>query len=75
MRNVEILEITSRYLSGRPAKTKVKCEGYFHTFSTYHDEYDDSYPPKPVAIVELHDGSIEVVESWLIRFIGGPGDE
>lgn len=50
--------------------------GLFHCFSTDYDEFNDGPAMRPVAIVELSDGSIEIVNAGLIRFIDpAPADK
>lgn len=82
MRQCEVYKIQKNpnWSSDQPLKNKYErvldFTGLFHCFSTDYDEFNDGPAMYPVAIVELSDGSIEVVNAGLIRFIDpAPGDK
>ncbi len=75
MRQCEVYKIQKNpnWSSDQPLKNKYErvldFTGLFHCFSTNYDEFNDGPAMYPVAIVELSDGTIEIVNAGLIRFI------
>ncbi len=75
MRKVEVLKKETTYNNNIQKDDYVAVKtGLFHQWTQQHEYDDKNIYAFPVAIVELEDGRVELIDAELIRFIDHDND-